>query len=812
MNQHIQSLKAHTGKVFSSWVLLLLVLILSGDFSFAQVSETDTIEVNEPKLIPLSEIANKLPEANSALRKIHKALISDNELEIIRVELDSFFVDYDLFVKELTASDTGNVERRELENRMYLWNQKKIQNKRFQTQLNDILNELEEENDALQSIGSIWSQSLESFPDDLPKANKYLVSSFLIDFETIGDTINRKSQLVLLQLERTTETSIAIDENLYDIETVIEEIENTLLNTKGPALHKVLFNKEKDAKILGSIMGNLKRNMLPVQDYMNNNKLKFLIILFIFLFIYGVLVFIKRNTNLAPREGDQYILINKALKLLSHPFQASIFISLLLTRLLSPVAPQVYYNLIYVATLLPLMIIIPKLLDRELRKYIYGIGLILFLANLIDFVLYGYILNNLLLILLASALLFGLVEFSRNKKTGLIFTQKYIQGFLNGFIFISIFILFVTIISTFFGYYIFEEFIINAFIWAYFSIFLFYTANIILSGFIDLLILSRYMQKFNVFKKFATDISSWFIKTLNILTMILWVYAAASLFKVSGFFATIFQKIWDLGFNTGNLNFSLGNMVIFIVTIWISFLIAKILRIVLEEDVLNKLKLERGVPRAISVLAKYLVVIFGFFIAVAAAGMELDKLAFIFGALGVGIGFGLQSIVNNFISGLILLFERPIHIGDTIGVGTLEGTVKSIGMRASVIQTFDRSEVIVPNGNLVSNEVINWTLSNKMRRLEIKVGVAYGSDIEQVLKILKECAESHELVLKDPPPYVWFTNFGDSSLDFRLLFFYPQYSGGMTVRSEVASAIDKALKKANITIPFPQTDIHINKV
>ena len=315
----------------------------------------------------------------------------------------------------------------------------------------------------------------------------------------------------------------------------------------------------------------------------------------------------------------------------------------------------------------------------------------------------------------------------------MIFMQKFTQGILNGFIFLSIFILSLTIISTFFGYYVFEEFIINAFIWVYFSIFLFYTANIILSGFVDMLILSEYMQKFNVFKKFATDISSWFIKTLNILTMLLWAYVAASLFKVDRFFESTFQKIWDFSITSGNIDFSVGDLAILVITIWISFLIAKVLRTVLEEDILNKLKLERGVPRAISVLAKYLIVILGFFIAVAAAGMELSKLAFIFGALGVGIGFGLQSIVNNFISGLILLFERPIRIGDTIGVGTLEGTVKSIGMRASVIQTFDRTEVIVPNGSLVSSEVINWTLSNEMRRLEIKVGVAYGSNIEQVI-------------------------------------------------------------------------------
>jgi len=189
----------------------------------------------------------------------------------------------------------------------------------------------------------------------------------------------------------------------------------------------------------------------------------------------------------------------------------------------------------------------------------------------------------------------------------------------------------------------------------------------------------------------------------------------------------------------------------------------------------------------------------------------MTNLAFIFGALGVGIGFGLQDIINNFISGLILLFERPIHIGDNISVGELEGVVKHIGIRSSIIQSYDRSEVVVPNGKLISNELINWTLSNEVRRLEIEVGVAYGSDPEKVMKILKDCALSHKEVMKEPPPYVWFDEFGESSVDFRLLFFYPRFSGGMTVRSEIAVSIVKAFQENDITIPFPQMDIYIKE-
>jgi small-conductance mechanosensitive channel len=196
-------------------------------------------------------------------------------------------------------------------------------------------------------------------------------------------------------------------------------------------------------------------------------------------------------------------------------------------------------------------------------------------------------------------------------------------------------------------------------------------------------------------------------------------------------------------------------------------------------------------------------------IAVSAAGIDLSKFALLAGALGVGIGFGLQNIVNNFISGLILIFERPIQIGDVIELSELRGTVNRIGIRSSTIRTFSGAEVIVPNANLISNEVVNWTLSDKMRRIEIPVGVAYGSDPNQVLGILKTLARNHESVLKVPEPFVLFRGFGDSSLDFELRFWTGDFNTWMELQTQVTLLVHDALKGAGIEIPFPQRDLHI---
>jgi len=233
------------------------------------------------------------------------------------------------------------------------------------------------------------------------------------------------------------------------------------------------------------------------------------------------------------------------------------------------------------------------------------------------------------------------------------------------------------------------------------------------------------------------------------------------------------------------------------------------IRIFLEKDVLDKLKLAKGVPHTIAMIVRYSLITAGLLLAATAAGMTLSNLTILFGAFGVGIGFGLQNIFNNLVSGFILLFERPIQIGDTVEVGHLIGNVKSIGIRSSNIRTFDGAEVIVPNGQLISNEVVNWTLSDQQRRIEIITGVAYGSDPHKVRKLFLEILEKHPDVIDYPPPMVLFNDLGESSLDFRLLFWTSNISEWLRIRSEMVFKIHDMLKKEGIEIPFPQRDLHV---
>jgi potassium efflux system protein len=233
---------------------------------------------------------------------------------------------------------------------------------------------------------------------------------------------------------------------------------------------------------------------------------------------------------------------------------------------------------------------------------------------------------------------------------------------------------------------------------------------------------------------------------------------------------------------------------------------------VLLNRVLPRYRVEKGVQLSITRLINYAIIFIGFCILLRVLGFELNQLAILGGALGVGIGFGLQAIVNNFVSGLILLFERPIKVGDTIQLGTEFGEVKSLGLRATIVQTFDNAEIVVPNSDLITAQVTNWTLANRKVRVKVPVGVAYGTDVTKVIDILLGCAKENPMVLTTPKPVALFLAFGASSLDFELRLWIPEFLDKLQVLSDLNQDIENEFALNGIEIPFPQSDIHLRSV
>jgi potassium efflux system protein len=268
--------------------------------------------------------------------------------------------------------------------------------------------------------------------------------------------------------------------------------------------------------------------------------------------------------------------------------------------------------------------------------------------------------------------------------------------------------------------------------------------------------------------------------------------------------------VLDVGLSRGKVTITLGDLVEFGITLYVSWFLSAFIRFVLEEDVYPRVTLPRGVSYALSTLVHYTVLTLGFFLALGVAGVDLTKATILAGALGVGVGFGLQNIVNNFVSGLILLFERPVQIGDSVTIGDVTGQVRHIGIRSSTVRTWDGAEVILPNSALIAEPVTNWTLSDRTRRLTLLVGVAYGTDPAAVVDLLRGVAAAHEAIMEHPEPQALFMGFGDSALNFELRAWTDRADAWVPVQSELYLALHAALANAGISIPFPQRDVHLD--
>ncbi|WP_214070304.1 mechanosensitive ion channel domain-containing protein [Mucilaginibacter sp. dw_454] len=301
-----------------------------------------------------------------------------------------------------------------------------------------------------------------------------------------------------------------------------------------------------------------------------------------------------------------------------------------------------------------------------------------------------------------------------------------------------------------------------------------------------------------------------FRKILTLGAAALWLFFLFQNLNIDDAATDYISNILNQAHTVAGASFTFGGFVIFIAVIWLSSVLSNIISyfydISAQRSDIESLKKKN---RTSTLLIRIGVFTLGFFLAVFASNFPLDKITIIISAFGIGIGFGLQNIVNNLVSGIILAFEKPVQIGDIIEVDSRSGTIKEIGIRASKIATADGAEVIIPNGDLISHHVINWTLSNNNRRVELIVSVAYGTEIEKVKQLLKDILNRREDIMKESEPLIFVHNLSESSVDFRVLFWAADINQWLQLKSAVLGDIYATFKKEGIEVPNKATEINM---
>lgn len=326
------------------------------------------------------------------------------------------------------------------------------------------------------------------------------------------------------------------------------------------------------------------------------------------------------------------------------------------------------------------------------------------------------------------------------------------------------------------------------------------TKRVILSG--------PWMKSIRNNKKQVGKIEFWLHAIANPIIILFLIFTLLNFWGLPADFILQAMKKLLFGFKIGGIQISLIAFAVGLVVFFGSLKIFKMIRNKIAENLLAKIDMDDGIKHSLISGFSFISFILSSLLAVIAIGIDLTSLAFIAGALSVGIGFGLQDVIKNLVAGIIILLERPLRVGDWVNIGGTEGIIKQINIRTTEIQSFARTSVIIPNATLISSSVTNMTLDDNISRQVVNVGVAYGSDVDKVTKILLECAADHPKVLKNPAPMVLFNDFGASSLDFELRCYVHDIRKGWTVPSDLRYAINKRFIEEGVEIPFPQVVVH----
>jgi len=788
---------------------LPFILVTSVFSTFAQEQPKEQTETKQEELVTykVSQIPAKLEDTQTYLAQLNADLIMPDDLETSVKELETVINAYTVLraqTDSVNLKDEYSPTLKEYQQK-WLTHENKVSD--WASIVSSRSEELEEAKEKLLKTKDIWERTYkfarqEKAPRDLTNSIKDLINTINLTEKNLVKEINASLSLQT----KLSEQNIDVELTLGEIEDLLKNQERGVFVQNAPRIWES-FSAVEDSTGLTVQFGKIWESYLRTGgEFVENNKDRIVLdfVLFIVLFIIiSALRFFSKNIK---EEDDKTLL---AIKLLERPVSTAILVLLLFTVLLYEDAPEILINIFRILVVLPLLRVLIHILKPTLRlPLIYFCGLII-LQQFMSSAGSGTPIERTLLLIVTILTLLGLLWFLIKKVPAKSFERPADQSKAFFVSKLSLAIITLALIANIFGFVMLGVVILNGILNSTYGIIILVTAALAFNVLVVISLQTKPLQKFNTVRNQSAIIKLTIAKVIRVVVFVWSLFIIMKNFlihdEIISWLEETLSRVWEIG----DLKISIGIILLFFVSIWLAIQVARLVRFILEGDILPRLNLARGVPGAISSITTYLIIGFGIIIATVTAGIDLSSFALLAGALGVGIGFGLQDLVKNFISGLILIFERPIQIGDAVQVEELSGRVLRIGIRSSVIKTWQGAEVIVPNGNLISNKLINWTLSDQRRRIDIKVGVAYGTEVKLVMQTLLKCVADNDQLLTNPAPYVLFNDFAESYLEFELRCWTSNYANWILIKSEIMVLIDDAFKKQKIEIPFPQRDLHL---
>ena len=767
-----------------------------------QQNETAAAPPNQSgvQTIPLPRIADRAEELDRLLREINSQLIPQAELLDSERSTEKQAAEIHRRVMQAMNLLAGTPTPLELEDEQRFWRSQGIEFAAQRELLTSRAAKLVEQIQILDAQQpewmATWSQIRESTGIE---AVVERIKQQLDRIRAVRLQLQEQLNVVITIQNRVSQQDQQISDVLFRVRQARESERGRLLEPDSPPLWKGLDSQAMEL----SFGRSFERSFASASEFVSTHKLALFNLAVVYILgFFGVMKIRRYVASTGQPEVPA-----EALKVFARPFSVALLVTLIGTREYMASAPIGIAFVFYLLLLIPVLRVLAPLIEPKLRALLYALSVFYALEGLHLLVRLPPFFRRTLFALIVLTALVSFAWLTSPSRMRSLSTQgrnhrMLVIGIRAGLALLAVSlganILGFVSLAQVFGLLVLVGPVLAAVLYCGIRVLAIILSSVLRTHWARALLDVR-----------ADAIERLGIRVLALGAAWLWIRSLLQLFAFYDSAIGIASNLLRRHIGLARVHFTLGDAIGVVLVMLVGYAVANALTFLLKKVVLPRLPLKRGVPYAISTITYYVLLLLVALAALSSAGVELNKFTVLTGALGVGLGFGLQNIVNNFVSGLILLFERPIHVGDTVEVGGLVGIVRRIGARSSTVVTFQGAEVIVPNNNLLSNQVINWTLSSQWRRVDVPIRVAYGNDPESVIKLLVGVAESHPGVLLQRPPAAFFMGFGESSLNFELRFWSAWQDTWFQLQSDVTVAVAKALRDAGIEIPYPQRDLHV---
>lgn len=796
--------KFYNMEILKKAFVLVGFLCFLGFSSFSQTedgeAEDEVYEAIELSRIPdyNSETTNRLLEVNLIVKSESKIEQIEEEVAFLRRKYDTLFVSFkEVNIDQLTLAKLDDWTRK--------WQSLNAEVSDIydpistsETQAKNIYNELDR-------YYNVWLETIlthknSNIPDDL----KLTVKNTKNDVRELRNRTKEKQGEYLSLKTECNSLSNKIFTHTNKLRIGRDNIMKNLLVAEQDVLWKAFRNHERDSTGItnSSIVTEYKNN---ARDFLAKNVV--LLIVGIIILVIFIILFYYLQYTLTKAKGFTQALENNATRLIiKRPVLAGITFTWMFTSIVFDLPDEI--KIVWNLFMLPIAIILlielfgkQPVLTLVLFALFYAFRNVeYFLNSALPVVRVVYLIITIFSVFLIFKILKHLKNSERLKRLGWI-----VRLIFN--------LLAILLVGAFFfniaGNVVLADIIMVGSIEVILNGILIVATFTIFYALIKLFFLLPKLQLSNIIKNHGQHILQQIKNILAFIFLVSWLNYSLHFYGIHEEVTNLLKGILSHSFELGTTSFSLNSVFAFLITIYLTIWLSKTIRMFLNEEVFERRKTPKGASSTITLLFRFAITSLGFLMALAFAGIGLENITIIISAFGVGIGFGLQNIFNNLISGLILAFERPIKVDDIIQVGELTGVVKEIGFRSSTVRTYDGSEVIVPNGDIISNQMINWTLSDRKRRLKIDLNLARETDPELVIQLLNEITLDNKDIVQTPAPRPLFLGYDDGTLNFQLLFWISDFDNSFGVATETMLKIHKKLKENNIDVPYPQRNIRI---